>query len=527
MDELEWLSDYVVGFMKSSTWVVPIAQFVDDSCDIFDDENEGSENKLEYTACHQQFAKLVGDLLAAHLLEVSVTPEMFDHFCHQGLSEKQELHRVLIEQLLAVDDFLTFKAMMAKHNAHLYKEVVTLDAEGCIDIEEPLSPTREVASQLVREALDTSEWHLYEDQLFNNTNSNSEEGIEALRRCEEAELQHAIALSLQLEEERLRHGDLGAPGPADSLARECQLSAPPSCYVPLSMQIREVESSPTPPPGAGFRSMPLMHNLPCVSDPSPAPCVEVFLAPIEQSEATFARAAPFPCGGFASAPLVPLLPHRSDAVHRLMRVEPLTVAPLRPLDAPIAVAGALRDRAERALAPLRTGPVSPTHAPADQLWAPLPPAPAPIPANVALAAAMASAGAGGGQTAEERRQRADHLRDQRDRLLQKRRQDRTQQLTQAMAVGSRTSHVAAAVDRALQSSGPAAAGRRIVAELSPQAINPEGHQPPDASAAAQQMRHALTVQLRQNLVRSGSQVGTEAALSNQLDRLERMQAGGC
>merc|ERR1719217_1842405 len=159
MDDLEWLSDYVGGFMMSPTWVVPIAQFMDDRCDLFDNVVDGDENKLEYTACHQQ--------------------------------------------LQAVDDFLTFKAMMAKQNADLYREVVTLDGEGAFDGDEPLSPTREVASQLVRDAMDLTEWRLYEEQFFGNTEaaSMSQEGLEATRRCEEAELQHAIALSLQLEEE--------------------------------------------------------------------------------------------------------------------------------------------------------------------------------------------------------------------------------------------------------------------------------------------------------------------------------------
>lgn len=479
MEDLEWLSDYVVGFMKSSTWVVPIAQFVDDHCGLFDDEMQGGENKLEYTACHKEFGQLVGDLLAAHLLEVSVTTEMFDHFCQQGLSESQELHRVLIEQLLAVDDFLTFKAMMAKHNALLYREVMTLDADGTFEGEEPMSPTREVASQLIKDALGISEWRLYEEQLFSNSaEASSEEDLEALRRCEEAELQHAIALSLQLEEERMRSEGAEAP----------------------------LLAAPELPPGAGHRSAPLCSYVPLslqiAQDAAPQPPTE---------------SPPAPAG----------------EVQHLMRVEPLTAAPLRP---PNPEVQALRQRAERALAPLSTGPNSPSRRlppsfqplagqPSFSSQAPLPPTPlvpTPVPANVALAAATAAAQSAGGPSAEQRRQRAEHLRNQRDRLLQKRRNDRGQELTQAIAAAG-GSHVAAAVDRALQTSGTAAAGRRLVSELTPQPAAPA----PPANAAAEQMRQALTVQLRQNLARSAGGASTQAGLTEQLDRLERLQAGEC
>lgn len=492
MDDLEWLSDYVVGFMKSPTWVVPIAQFMDDRCDLFDNVVDGDENKLEYTACHQQFQQLVGDLLTAHLLEVSVTTEMFDRFCHQGLNENQELHRVLVEQLLAVDDFLTFKAMMAKQNADLYREVVTLDGEGAFDGDEPLSPTREVASQLVRDAMDLTEWRLYEEQFFGNTEaaSMSQEGLEATRRCEEAELQHAIALSLQLEEEEQRIRSM----PLEQVF----------ATGPIASSVDNLAYSALPPP---------------------------------ENPAVLARPKAFPNGGFASAPLT-RLPHRIKPVQQLLREEPMTSAQERLSDpsAAQADAQALRQRAERALVPLRTGPSSSQPAPlllsstsAVSSHSPetgVPDlAPAYVPANVALAAAAARAAANGGPSAEERQRRANHLRNQRDRLLQKRREDRGQQVTQAMA--GRSLHVAAAVDRALQTPAVPAMGRSasLVSELTPLASGPEA--PAHTVAAAEQMRQAITIQLRQNLYRSAKEVGTEAILNTQLDRLEKLQAGAC
>merc|ERR1719231_1766395 len=116
---------------------------------------------------------------------------MFESFCQHGLQHNQELHQVLIEQLLAVDDFLLFKAMMVKHNADLNCEVITLEPDFNA---EPTSPAKEVACQIVRDVLDVSEWRLYAEQGLRATGSShpachNDGALEAMQRCEEAELQ--------------------------------------------------------------------------------------------------------------------------------------------------------------------------------------------------------------------------------------------------------------------------------------------------------------------------------------------------
>ena len=61
-------------------------QFIDESCIVFDDEEE---NKLEYTELHNKFKQLVDSLLAAHLLEVLALPYEFcfwDDVCNSRWS---------------------------------------------------------------------------------------------------------------------------------------------------------------------------------------------------------------------------------------------------------------------------------------------------------------------------------------------------------------------------------------------------------------------------------------------------------
>ncbi|CAE7676999.1 cfap36 [Symbiodinium microadriaticum] len=200
--DLEWwqwlqkgrLSDYVLSFLKSPSWVAPIAQFVDEQCIIFEDEEE---NKLEYTECHNEFRQLIDNLLAAHLLELDVSNEQFEQFCQTGLSTNSTLHRVLVEQLLAVDDFLIFKAMMTKRNADLYREAQRRVDAGQLDEEDFHETTvvdddEEVLAGLgemtVEASLVADEWKMYEDQLFQALDESQKADDELARQRQKEEV---------------------------------------------------------------------------------------------------------------------------------------------------------------------------------------------------------------------------------------------------------------------------------------------------------------------------------------------------
>eukprot|EP00425_Heterocapsa_triquetra_P044523 CAMPEP_0195087416 /NCGR_PEP_ID=MMETSP0448-20130528/27261_1 /TAXON_ID=66468 /ORGANISM="Heterocapsa triquestra, Strain CCMP 448" /LENGTH=219 /DNA_ID=CAMNT_0040120977 /DNA_START=89 /DNA_END=745 /DNA_ORIENTATION=- len=214
-EEFEWLSDYVLAFLKSPTWVSPIAQFVDERCIIFE---HVEENKLEYTICHDEFKELIDSLLAAHLLELSIMPEQFQQFCVTGLGGNRSLHRVLVEQLLSVDDFLTFKAMMVRRNTDLFREALkTMDNGESLDdaavgpsAADPAAASCAAAADLnetrvIEDIADhdagegamlSAEWQFYEDQLFEALRASEDEVAATERQSEEAELEAAIALSL-------------------------------------------------------------------------------------------------------------------------------------------------------------------------------------------------------------------------------------------------------------------------------------------------------------------------------------------
>jgi len=234
--------------------------------------------------------------------------------------------------------------------------------------------------------------------------------------------------------------------------------------------------------------------------------------------------------GFTSAPIVPVsssgnlatawqaLPEEAAAPEDfpLQPLQPPLQAPqqLPPLQHPHRQAEglrSLRSRAEHAL---------------------MAPAAAAVPARrAAAAAAVAEAAAASatapqlGPTEEERQQRSAHLRRQRDRLIQKRAAERQRQLEQFQY--EKTAQAAA---RGIDSSAAnepeqMAAGRRLVAELTPGAVvaNPAMGRQTD-TAAADRMRQALTAQLRSTLARSA---GTNSdSVEARVSQLEGMRGGG-
>jgi len=160
------------------------------------------------------------------------------------------------------------------------------------------------------------------------------------------------------------------------------------------------------------------------------------------------------------------------------------------------------------------------------------PAAAAVPARRAAAAAVVAEAAAAsatapqlGPTEEERQQRSAHLRRQRDRLIQKRAAERQRQLEHFQ--NEKTAQAAArGIDSSAASEpGQMAAGRRLVAELTPGAVvaNPAMGRQTD-TAAADRMRQALTAQLRSTLARSAAT--NSDSVEARVSQLEGMRGGG-
>jgi len=443
LDELEWVSANILSIFQAATWSAPIAKFIDEHCVIFEDVEE---NKLEYTPIHNAFKRMVDDLLAAHLQELQVTTEQFTRFCQYGLTGNNELHRSIVEMMLSVDDFLVFKAVMVKRNAELYREALGRFAmehppAAAPPPPPPVVPGEPAAVAAVEPVAPTVTTF---DEAALKAAEDEADRLDAERRCMEAELQLAIALSLQLER-KLKL--------IEELNEVLNVLAKMNAQAAFEQQLSGGQGLP-PPPLPQAAELPPPRLVPREVDALPA---TIRVQPLAGD-----------AGGGAAPPLAPPEPVISDLEREALG----------------------RSRAEacrrgREQDSLRDAPSSVATAPAPpQRQQP---------------------------TEAERKARAEHLKRQRELLLEKKNKEREGQLsaynqTRGPTAAGRAAERACASaglvgGEQLQSGSPTNdAGRRLAAELGSQVSEVPAAHLPDPAAAAAEMRMALTRQLKQTLI---------------------------
>ncbi|XP_019643885.1 PREDICTED: cilia- and flagella-associated protein 36-like isoform X2 [Branchiostoma belcheri] len=113
-----WVLDSVVQFLRSPTWTVPVMNFIEENCLVFDNDEE---NKLEYTEAHNQYKGMVEALLGSFMEDLGITEDQFTEGCKKELLSAQAgtYPLGLFQQLWAADNFLTFKAMMVQTRVEL------------------------------------------------------------------------------------------------------------------------------------------------------------------------------------------------------------------------------------------------------------------------------------------------------------------------------------------------------------------------------------------------------------------------
>jgi hypothetical protein len=114
-EDSEWIFASVINFLQSPLWAAPVFKYVDNNCIFFDKEEE---NKLEYTTIHDQYRELVEGLIEQHIIkELNITEEQFLTACQK--ESENSYSKVLFDQVLSADDFVTFKKMMFRRNMAL------------------------------------------------------------------------------------------------------------------------------------------------------------------------------------------------------------------------------------------------------------------------------------------------------------------------------------------------------------------------------------------------------------------------
>ncbi|XP_061481747.1 cilia- and flagella-associated protein 36 [Rhineura floridana] len=178
--EVEWVVDSIAGYLRSPAWSIPILEFVEHKCEVFDDEEE---SKLSYTEIHQEYKALVEKLLDSYLKEVGINEDKFQEACMSPLA-KTRTSQTILQPVLAAEDFRLFKEMMVQKNIEMQLQAIRIIQErngvlpDCLtDGSDAYTEIEEEEMKILREVLRKSkeEYELEQDR------KRTEESHEKLR----------------------------------------------------------------------------------------------------------------------------------------------------------------------------------------------------------------------------------------------------------------------------------------------------------------------------------------------------------
>ncbi|KAM9365844.1 cilia- and flagella-associated protein 36 isoform 2-T2 [Pholidichthys leucotaenia] len=124
-DDSEWVVESIVGYLGSPEWVIPVTDFMENRCTVFDDEDE---NKLSYTEIHQQYKNLVEKLLENYMQEVGINEQQFLDACTSPFAKSKAVQSVF-QPVLATDDFQMFRSLMVQKNMELQLQALRVIKE--------------------------------------------------------------------------------------------------------------------------------------------------------------------------------------------------------------------------------------------------------------------------------------------------------------------------------------------------------------------------------------------------------------
>ncbi|XP_067371310.1 cilia- and flagella-associated protein 36 isoform X1 [Channa argus] len=148
-NDSEWVLESIIGYLASPEWVIPVTDFMENRCTVFDDEDE---NKLSYTEIHQQYKKLVEKLLENYMQEVGINEQQFLDACASPFAKSQTLQAVF-QPILATDDFQMFRSLMVQKNMELQLQALRVIKERNGALPECLTDGVDVVTELQQQEM--------------------------------------------------------------------------------------------------------------------------------------------------------------------------------------------------------------------------------------------------------------------------------------------------------------------------------------------------------------------------------------
>ncbi|KAG0588895.1 hypothetical protein KC19_2G276400, partial [Ceratodon purpureus] len=127
-----WMRDAVSKFLESPIYSVPLLDFIDENCGMFEDSDD---NKLEYTIVHENFKDLVDGLISDFLHSLGIPIPTFVQMLANEVHAS--LYSIVVTSILTVDDYLLFKEMMLKRNFQISNQTLNEISSQAQELEGP------------------------------------------------------------------------------------------------------------------------------------------------------------------------------------------------------------------------------------------------------------------------------------------------------------------------------------------------------------------------------------------------------
>ncbi|XP_042645224.1 cilia- and flagella-associated protein 36 [Tyto alba] len=147
--DVEWVVDTIAGFLRGPAWSIPILEFMEQKCEVFDDEEE---SKLSYTEIYQEYQALVEKLLEDYLKEVGINEEKFQEAFSSPLA-KTHTSQAILQTVLAAEDFRLFKKMMVQKNVEMQLQAIRIIKERNGVLPDCLTEGSDVFSEIEHEEM--------------------------------------------------------------------------------------------------------------------------------------------------------------------------------------------------------------------------------------------------------------------------------------------------------------------------------------------------------------------------------------
>ncbi|XP_054654406.1 cilia- and flagella-associated protein 36 isoform X2 [Dunckerocampus dactyliophorus] len=185
-DDSEWVVESIVGYLGSPEWVIPVTDFMEHKCTVFDDEDE---NKLSYTEIHLQYKKLVEKLLENYMQEVGINEQQFLDACTSPFAKSKTVQSVF-QPVLATDDFQMFRSLMVQKNMELQLQALRVIKERngslpeCLtDGADDLTELQQQEMKILQEVLKKSKEE-YDEEMSLRLLLEEEQGSTSSSRCD-------------------------------------------------------------------------------------------------------------------------------------------------------------------------------------------------------------------------------------------------------------------------------------------------------------------------------------------------------